>query len=107
MAFNIKKEISPQDVESRLRKGEPLYMVDVRETGEWEAGHIAGAVHLPLGQLAERHRELDSNKEIIVICRSGNRSGLACELLSEKGYNVVNMTGGLNTWTGELIQSII
>jgi rhodanese-related sulfurtransferase len=103
MAFNLKKEITPQQVEARLRKGDSLYMLDVREHNEWDAGHVAGAIHIPLGQLVERHRELNRNRELIVICRSGGRSGLACELLSEQGFKVVNMKGGLLAWTGQLV----
>lgn len=103
MAFNIPKQITPQEVATRLRSGESILLLDVREPAEWVQGHVAGAKHIPLGQLAERREELDPQRETIVICRSGNRSGLACELLSEQGYNVVNMTGGLNDWTDRLV----
>nr|WP_145164894.1 rhodanese-like domain-containing protein [Paenibacillus terrae] len=98
MAFKFPKATTPQEVASRLNHGEKLYMLDVREPEEWAAGHLEGAKHIPLGQLTGRLHELDKSKEIIVICRSGNRSGLACELLSEKGFDVVNMTGGMNDW---------
>jgi len=104
MAFKISKEITPQKVAAQLKKGESLNMLDVREPGEWAEGHIEGAKHIPLGLLLERQQELEPVQEIIVICRSGNRSGLACELLTEKGFNVVNMTGGLNAWTDELVR---
>lgn len=96
------KEITPQEVAERLNKGEALTMLDVREPGEWMEGHVAGANHIPLGELDVRYEELDQAQEIIVICRSGNRSGKACELLNEKGFKVVNMTGGLNAWTDKL-----
>lgn len=102
MAFIIPNETSPQDVENRLRRGEALFLLDVREPDEWAAGHVAGALNLPLSQLAGRLHELEPGRETIVMCRSGGRSGLACELLSEKGFRVVNMTGGLNNWTGSL-----
>ncbi|WP_308636866.1 rhodanese-like domain-containing protein [Paenibacillus silvisoli] len=102
MAFKIEKEITPQEVEARLKRGEELRLLDVREPAEWAAGHIAGAVHIPVGQLVERCKELDAGHELIVMCRSGGRSGLACELLGERGFSVVNMTGGLMNWTGEL-----
>ena len=98
MAFKFPKATTPQEVALRLNRGEKLYMLDVREPEEWAAGHLEGAKHIPLGQLTGRLHELDKSKEIIVICRSGNRSGLACELLSEKGFDVVNMTGGMNNW---------
>ncbi|QHT63666.1 rhodanese-like domain-containing protein [Paenibacillus lycopersici] len=103
MAFKIPREITPQEVEARLSQGERLYMVDVREPDEWAAGHVAGAVHLPLSQLAGRRHELEPGRELIVMCRGGGRSGLACELLSEHGFRVVNMKGGLIAWTGELV----
>ncbi|KKC47788.1 sulfurtransferase [Paenibacillus sp. VTT E-133280] len=103
MAFKIPKATTPQEVAARLKNGEKLNLLDVREPDEWASGHVAGAKHIPLGQLTERLKELDPSKETIVICRSGNRSGLACELLSEKGFDVVNMTGGLNAWTEKLV----
>ncbi|MGO4106633.1 rhodanese-like domain-containing protein [Paenibacillus sp. YAF4_2] len=103
MAFKFPKATTPQEVAAKLINGEKLYLLDVRETDEWTYGHVEGAKHIPLGQLSERLHELDPSKETIVICRSGNRSGLACELLSEKGFNVVNMTGGLNAWIDKLV----
>ena len=102
MAFKTTKTTTPQEVAARLNAGEKLTMIDVREPAEWASGHVAGVKHIPLGQLAERIGELDPSQETIVICRSGNRSGLACELLEEKGFNVVNMVGGLNAWTDKL-----
>ncbi|MGP0580425.1 rhodanese-like domain-containing protein [Paenibacillus peoriae] len=103
MAFKVPKITTPQEVAARLNSGEKLYILDVREPEEWTDGHVAGAIHIPLGLLSERMPELDLSQELIVICRSGNRSGLACELLSEKGFNVVNMAGGLNNWTDKLV----
>ncbi|MDO7907958.1 rhodanese-like domain-containing protein [Paenibacillus sp. JX-17] len=102
MAFKIPKEMTPQELDSRLKQGEKLLMLDVREPVEWMEGHVPGALHIPLGALSERHQELDPQREIIVMCRSGSRSGLACELLHERGYRVVNMEGGLSAWTGQL-----
>ncbi|WP_337031478.1 rhodanese-like domain-containing protein [Paenibacillus illinoisensis] len=99
------KEIAPQEVAERLNKGETLTMLDVREPEEWMEGHVAGSNHIPLGELDVRHEELDPTQEIIVICRSGNRSGKACELLNEKGFKVVNMTGGLIAWTDKLVRN--
>lgn len=103
MAFKISKEITPQQVAERLKNGETLKMLDVREPAEWAEGHVMGAKHIPLGQLLIRIDELDPNGEMIVMCRSGGRSGLACELLIEKGYNVVNMTGGLGAWSDDFL----
>lgn len=101
MSFKIPKEITPQQVAERLKNGEAPTLLDVREPAEWVEGHVIGAKHIPLGQLLMRIDELDPNGETIVMCLSGGRSGLACELLSEKGYNVVNMMGGLSAWTDD------
>ncbi|MEK5476289.1 rhodanese-like domain-containing protein [Paenibacillus sp. FSL R5-0407] len=98
------KETTPEEVAGRLNKGEALNLLDVREQDEWNEGHVAGAKHIPLGQLDMRLDELDPDHEFIVICRSGNRSGMACELLSKKGLKVVNMTGGLLAWTDKLVR---
>ncbi|MNJ42598.1 putative adenylyltransferase/sulfurtransferase MoeZ [compost metagenome] len=103
MAGKVDKEITPQVLAERLKKGEQVKMLDVREPDEWAEGHVRGAKHIPLGQVLERLNELNADEELIVICRSGNRSGLACELLQEKGFNVVNMTGGLLAWEDELV----
>lgn len=104
MAFQIPKAITPQEVAQQLQQGKKLNLLDVREPAEWNEGHVEGARHIPVGQLIERLDELDPAQEIIVMCRSGNRSGLACELLHEKGFKVVNMTGGLNEWNSDLVR---
>ncbi|MNO32805.1 putative adenylyltransferase/sulfurtransferase MoeZ [compost metagenome] len=101
MAF---KATTPNEVAERLNKGETLSLLDVREQDEWMEGHVAGAKHIPLGELDLRLNELDPNHEMIVICRSGNRSRMACEFLSERGFHVVNMTGGLSAWTSNLVR---
>lgn len=104
MAFKIPFTITPQEVADQLEEGKSLNILDVRELAEWVEGHVEGAKHIPLSQLVGRLKELDLDQEIIIMCRSGNRSGLACELLHEKGYKVVNMTGGLNEWTSKLVR---
>ncbi|AIQ64129.1 rhodanese-related sulfurtransferase [Paenibacillus sp. PastF-1] len=98
------KEMAPSELASRLNQGESLSVLDVREVEEWEEGHVAGAKHIPLGELNLRLNELDPARETIVICRSGNRSGMACELLNDKGFKVINMTGGLLAWTDKLVR---
>ncbi|MBB3128559.1 rhodanese-related sulfurtransferase [Paenibacillus rhizosphaerae] len=103
MAFNVAKTVTPQEVAAKLKRGEQLNLLDVREPEEWAVGHVAGAKHIPLGQLSQRYNELKQGEELIVLCRSGNRSGLACELLAERGFDVINMTGGLNAWIDELV----
>lgn len=75
------------------------FLLDVREPSEWEAGHIEGAVLIPLGQLASRMSEVPDDKTVLVICRSGNRSAQARDLLRNAGYTqVTSVDGGMNAW---------
>lgn len=106
MAGKYSKDMLPQEVKERLAKGEKLNIIDVREPEEWESGHIPNAKHLPLGSLGQRYGELDRSQPYIIVCRSGNRSGLACELLEELGYDVTNMPGGMSRWEGEVAYGI-
>lgn len=98
------KTITPQEVEQQLKEGKELNLVDVREADEVAAGHIKGITHIPLGVLEFRMNELDKNKEYIMVCRSGGRSGQATMFLDQQGYNVSNMTGGMLEWDGETEQ---
>lgn len=106
MAGKYTKDVLPQEVKERLAKGEKLSIIDVREPDEWESGHIPNAKHVPLGSIGQRHGELDRSQNYIVVCRSGNRSGLACELLEELGYEVTNMPGGMFHWEGDVAYGI-
>ncbi|UVI33624.1 rhodanese-like domain-containing protein [Paenibacillus spongiae] len=93
------------ELETKLRNGEKLQVIDVRELDEWQDGHIAQAKHIPLSGLVARLDELDKNdKPIYMVCRSGNRSGKACDFLSAQGYQVINMLGGMMSWPGEVVE---
>ncbi len=59
-----------------------IQVLDVREDDEWTAGRIEGAVHIPLGELERRVSELDRNRPLVTVCRSGGRAGKAAEFLS-------------------------
>ncbi|MEY2666702.1 MAG: hypothetical protein RLZZ384_873 [Pseudomonadota bacterium] len=76
-------------------------IVDVRETDEWNAGHIAGAIHIPLSDVKNRVTELEKYKDspVITQCRSGARSAKAAEVLKNAGFSAVyNLDGGINAW---------
>jgi rhodanese-related sulfurtransferase len=96
------EEIYPREVNEQLTNGVALNILDVREPGEFAGGHIPGAKLFPLGQIPGRSGELDRNLEYVVVCRSGGRSGLACEWLSSQGFNVKNMIGGMMSWPGQV-----
>jgi rhodanese-related sulfurtransferase len=76
-------------------------IVDVREPDEWAAGHIPGAIHIPLGQLMARQR-LDPQRPVITVCRSGNRSLAAVDQLVAGGFrDVKSLAGGMQAWTAD------
>jgi rhodanese-related sulfurtransferase len=75
-----------------------LVVLDVREDHEWAAGHIAGAVHIPLGQLPSRLGELDPSARTLVVCHVGGRSARATAWLQGQGHDAVNLEGGMDAW---------
>lgn len=76
-------------------------ILDVREPAEYAFGHIPGAISIPLGELEVRIGELEREKTIYVICRTGSRSDLAAQKLAEKGFtNVWNVVPGMSQWNG-------
>ncbi|GAB6900122.1 rhodanese-like domain-containing protein [Kineosporia succinea] len=72
-------------------------ILDVREIDEWEAGHIAGALHIPLAELPARTGDLPEG-DLYVICRSGGRSARAVGWLEQNGFDAVNVSGGMGAW---------
>lgn len=77
-------------------------VIDVRETYEFQSGHIKGSVNIPLSQLTVKTKELEKDKSYLLVCASGARSANACDYLSRMGYNVTNVKGGIMAWRGEL-----
>jgi rhodanese-related sulfurtransferase len=75
------------------------FVLDVREPDEWAAGHIPDATLIPLGQLASRLDELDRDRQIVVVCRSGNRSAEGRDILLGAGFPAVtSLEGGMTDW---------
>ena len=75
------------------------FVLDVRQPEEWAAGHIPAATLIPLGELADRVAEVPTGREIVVVCRSGNRSQQGRDILLNAGYGAVtSMIGGMNAW---------
>ncbi|GLB58735.1 rhodanese-like domain-containing protein [Cytobacillus sp. NCCP-133] len=96
------KTMTVKEVEQKLAAGEQLNMIDVREVDEVKEGKIPSAIHIPLGLIEFRMHELDKKKEYVMVCRSGNRSGLAARFLESQGFNVINMLGGMMNWEGPI-----
>lgn len=77
---------------------EQLAVLDVRESFEWEHGHIAGALHIPLMDLPDRLDELTA-AQTLVVCKVGSRSAHAAAYLVQQGYDAVNLDGGMLDWS--------
>lgn len=98
--FRAGREVGVVDAVQLINRKDAL-VIDVRDTGEYEAGHVAGARHVPEKQLAERLKEFEKFKDrsLIVVCRSGVRSGVAVKMLRDNGFNeAFNLRGGLSAW---------
>ena len=101
------QNITPEEVKERLDKGEQLNLVDVREPHERAEVNLGG-VHIPLGQVQMMQvDQLENlkNEEVIVYCRSGNRSGQAAMILDTLGFaNTKNLSGGMLAWQSKFGQ---
>jgi rhodanese-related sulfurtransferase len=98
--FRAGREVGVVEAVQLINRKDAL-VIDVRDTGEYEAGHIAGARHVPEKQLAERLKELEKFKDraLLVVCRNGVRSGVAVQVLRRGGFNsAVNLQGGIAAW---------
>ena len=89
------QEISVQDLAAL---GPSARIVDVREPNEWEAGHIGHATLVPLATVPGNLDAFDGSPTYVV-CRSGARSGRACDFLRDQGHDAVNVAGGMIAWT--------
>ncbi len=76
-------------------------VVDVREPDEWAAGHAPNAVHIPLGELTSRLDEIPDGDTVPIVCRSGARSGRAVAWLTQQGFDVANLDGGMKAWAAQ------
>lgn len=90
--------LSPVEVQEKLKNGRRPFLLDVREKHELREGYISGAKLIPLGQLDKRMRELPKEREIVCVCRSGNRSRSAAKMLIAAGYPASNLKGGMLAW---------
>ncbi len=89
-------EISVQQAYEKYRQG--TLLLDVRTQPEWDEYHAPNAVLIPLDELPSRLNELPKDREIVVICRSGNRSAVATDILRQNGFNATSVAGGMKAW---------
>ena len=94
MADEAKAEKATREVtrdEARKLIEDGAQLVDVRAEHEWNAGHIGGAKHVPLAELAERTGEIDRDRPVVLYCRGGNRSTMAADALTDAGFDAVKL----------------
>lgn len=92
-------EIQAEDLKIRLDQGEKLFLLDVRDPYEYEKSNIGGHL-IPLPQLSRRLHELNTDQEIVALCKMGPRGVKAVELLQKNGFKKVsNLRGGIHAWS--------
>jgi rhodanese-related sulfurtransferase len=89
------------DPRATYERRSELQILDVREPDEWAEGHIPDAVHIPMNQVPERLDELDRDRPVVAVCRSGRRSGEVVDYLSRLGISAENMPGGMVQWADQ------
>ncbi|MFN2530588.1 MAG: molybdopterin-synthase adenylyltransferase MoeB [Pyrinomonadaceae bacterium] len=101
-------EITATELNTRLSRGEPIQVIDVREPHEYEIARIPGTKLIPLGNVVNRMNELDPSVETVVHCKSGVRSAKAIEALRRAGFSgrLVNLKGGITAWSDEVDRSV-
>lgn len=93
------KTLTPTQVR---QMGDTVTLVDVRENAEWASGHIAGAIHIPLGRLREEMKLIPSDKPVVFYCHSGGRSSQAIALAMAAGQaHDTHMGGGISAWRAQ------
>jgi len=92
--------VNAAELNEKLKQPKRPLVLDVRQPEEFRTGHIVSAKLIPLGELKRRINELPKDKEIAVICASGNRSRSATKILLRAGYNAINVKGGMTSWSG-------
>ena len=98
------RTVTVDELAEKLKQGKQV-LIDVREPNEFAAGHVKGAVNVPLGQLADRLGEFDPGVETYVICQSGHRSATGAKLLTKAGFaHVRSVKGGTAAWRGKLVR---
>lgn len=100
------RQISAKELQQRLKQA-PVTILDVREPWEYEKAHIEGSVHIPMGQIPQRHNELSPEQEIVVMCHHGMRSLQVSQYLEKTGFtNIANLAGGIDAWARDVDSNI-
>ncbi len=98
------QQLNVRQLKSRLQQpGDQPVLLDVREDWEFKLCALDGSMHIPMGQVQVRLHELDRNREIVVVCHHGMRSGQVAHYLAHQGYTrLYNLAGGIDAWAREI-----
>jgi hydroxyacylglutathione hydrolase/adenylyltransferase/sulfurtransferase len=94
---DLQEDLTPEQAAELAGRGE-VRLVDVRETYEWNDGHIAGARHVEMDQLTEQAPSLTGDPPVVFYCRTGARSAVAAQAFRASGLDAYNLAGGLLSW---------
>jgi len=101
------EQMTPTEFVQRRAAGDNLLLLDVREPHELAESSVKGALHIPMAQIPGRLAELDRDRSIAVLCRSGNRSQAVAGFLIQQGFSrVANLAGGIVRWKQEVDPSV-
>jgi rhodanese-related sulfurtransferase len=96
------KEISVQELKEKLDNGDDFQLIDVREDFEYEMSNLGG-LHIPLGGILIETDKIETEKPVVMMCRSGKRSAVAIMQLEQQGFtNLYNLQGGITAWAQEI-----
>jgi adenylyltransferase/sulfurtransferase len=106
-ALRSVKSITVADLKAQMDAGSNLVILDVREPHEWEISSFEGSLRIPKGQIVSRQAEIPRDREVVIQCKTGQRSRDAVIMLQDLGFtNLVNLKGGINAWAREIDPSV-
>ena len=105
--MNNFNDMSVQELKQYFDKKKDFVLLDVREKFEFNIASIPNSIHIPMMEIPSKLNELNPEKEIVVLCKSGIRSAKVCEFLCQNNYHTVkNVSGGIKAWSLEIDNSI-
>ena len=107
MELYISSEIDVHRLSELREEEKKIQILDVRDDNERNHAHVKGTIHIKLTEIAKRHKELDKNRNIFVMCHTGTRSQTVVKWLKTKGYDYsVNVLGGIDAWAALIDRDI-
>lgn len=108
LVFAKTKLISQQDLLVNQMSATPHQIIDVRSPEEFAAGHVKGAINIPFDQIEQHQNLLNTLKPstLVVYCRSGRRAGIFEQTLTEKGFNLLHLSGDMNAWQAAKLPTV-